>query len=267
MPITGSHALNPINQREFGDLDYQVMRLAFESQNQLGRLCEEEIYQNDLVTRLTTAGLAPKKEVPIVVSHKSFTKTYLIDLIVANAGIYELKTAHALSGLHEAQLLNYLFLSETHHGKLINFRPPQVESRFVNTTLTPAERRQFSTDTKRWKEIEQTDVSFRKNLLDLLCDWGCRLDLSLYNEAMIHFSGGADQVVHRLPLTRGEANLGTQHFNLLNPETAFRITSLSEGISDHENHLLALLRLSSLRRLQWVNLDRQKIQFVTISRS
>lgn len=32
MPITGPHALTPITQAEFAELDYQVMRLAFESQ-------------------------------------------------------------------------------------------------------------------------------------------------------------------------------------------------------------------------------------------
>jgi hypothetical protein len=36
--------LDAIDQENFAKLDYQAMRHAFESQNELGRLCEEVIY-------------------------------------------------------------------------------------------------------------------------------------------------------------------------------------------------------------------------------
>ena len=45
-----------------------------------------------------------------------------------------------------------------------------------------------------------------------------------------------------------------------------RIACESEGTSHHENHLRAMLRLSPLRTLQWVNLGRQKIQLVSLTR-
>jgi len=63
MPITGPPQLQPVTQDEFARLDYQVMRLAFESQNQLGRLCEEAVYQEDLLARLRVAGIPADKEV------------------------------------------------------------------------------------------------------------------------------------------------------------------------------------------------------------
>lgn len=266
MPITGPHDLLPINQEEFAELDYRVMGVAFECQNDLGRLCEESIYQNDLAARLKEEGLSAVTEVPVSVTHGNFVKIYLLDLIVANAGIYELKTALGLVGQHEAQPLNYLFLSGAHHGKLINFRPAKVESRFVNTTLTQSERRQFAVELDAWEERDQTERNFRESLLGLLNDWGCWLDLALYTEALIHFAGGEGRVVHRLPLTRGNTRLGTQCFHLLNPETAFRITALSEGTSQYERHLSAMLHLTSLRTLQWVNLGRHSIQFITLTR-
>lgn len=266
MPITGPPGLLPINQKEFAKLDYRVMRAAFECQNELGRLCEESIYQNDLVSRLNAAGLPTATEVGITVTHGDFAKTYSLDLIVANAGIYELKTALRLAGPHEAQLLNYLFLCGANHGKLINFRPTQVESRFVNATLAQSERRQFSVNMDAWREHDQSDRLLREKLVDLLNDWGCWLDLELYTEALIHFSGGEDKVVHRLPLTRGHTCLGTQCFHLLNPETGFRITALPETTSDYEHQLRAMLCLSSLRTLQWVNLGRQKIRLVSLTR-
>jgi GxxExxY protein len=266
MPIISPPDLRPINQKEFADLDYRVMKIAFECQNELGRLCEESIYQNDMVTRLKEAGLSAETEVAVTVTHGSFTKTYLLDLIVANAGIYELKTTVALTGPHEAQLLNYLFLCGSHHGKLINFRPPQVESRFVNSTLTHSERHKFSVDLNAWQEQGRADQIFRENLLGLLDDWGCWLNLELYTEALIHFAGGEDQVLQRLPLARSQTGLGNQCFHLLNPETAFRVTALTENTFPYEHHLRAMLRLSPLRTLQWVNLGREKIQLVTLTR-
>jgi GxxExxY protein len=266
MPITGPLGFHSINQEEFAKLDYRVMRVAFECQNELGRLCEEAIYQNDMAARLKAAGILAAREVSVTVTHRDFQKTYSLDLLVANAGIYEFKTAHSLAGPHEAQLLNYLFLCGARHGKLVNFRPVQVESRFVNTTLTHDERRRFEVDTEAWLERDQADRIFRENILGLLDDWGSWLDLELYTEALIHFAGGEGLVVQRLPLARDDASLGTQCFHLLNPETAFRVTAITAGTAKYAHNLRAMLRLSPLRTLQWVNLGRQKIQLVTLAR-
>ena len=266
MPITSPLPSNPITQQEFAQLDYVVMRHAFECQNQLGRLCDELIYQNDLAARLRAAGLPVRTEVPITVTCRDFTKTYSLDLVVADAGVYELKTALGLIGEHEAQLLNYLFLREANHGKLINFRPAQVESRFINTTLTHQERRQFEIQTRDWQERDQTDRIFRENLIAMLEDWGCWLDLALYTEALVHFAGGETQVVQLLPLVRGEVSLGKQHFNLLNAETAFRVTALTRGYEDYERHLRCLLGASPLRAIQWINLARKRVQFISLIR-
>src|SRR5258708_7093480 len=188
MPITCPVSLIPIGQKEFSKLDYHVMRHVFECHNRMGRLCDEAIYHNDLLARLGAAGLSAIKEVPVTVTYRDFAKSYSLDLIVANAAIYEFKTAAALVGAHVAQLLNYLLLCGTHHGKLVNFRPIQIESRFVNTTLTQIKRRQFAVEMDRWRECDRTDQLFRENLLCLFNDWGCWLDLALYTEALIHFS-------------------------------------------------------------------------------
>src|SRR5713101_7706694 len=156
MAIDCAISLQPISQRDFADLDYQVMRLAFESQSTLGRLCDEVIYQNDLAIRLESAGLGQvHKEVPVTVSHRDFKKTYWLDLAIGGAAVYELKTVAALAAEHESQLLNYLFLSNCQRGKLINFRPAQVQSKFVNAAITAQSRRQFEIDTRLWQEASE----------------------------------------------------------------------------------------------------------------
>jgi hypothetical protein len=67
MPISGPLGLRPINQEKFAELDYRVMQVALECQNELGRLCEEAIYQHDLVARLKSTGLAAATEVRVTV--------------------------------------------------------------------------------------------------------------------------------------------------------------------------------------------------------
>jgi GxxExxY protein len=243
------------------------MRHAFDSQNELGRLCDEVIYQNDLAARLETAGLGlVRKEVPVTVSHRDFAKTYSLDLVVGDAAIYELKTATMIVGDHEAQLLNYLFLRGGHHGKLVNFRPPQVESRFVNTNLTPQARKRLEFQTERWLEDEEISRILRATLSGLLEDWGGFLDLALYTEALIHFLGGEESVSQLVPLSRNGVPLGNQRFHLLTPETAFRLTALSEEAEGYERQLCSLMALAPLRRVQWINLARHKIQFVTLTK-
>jgi hypothetical protein len=56
---------------------------------------------------------------------------------------------------------------------------------------------------------------------------------------------------------------GKQRFHFINPETAFRVTWLTEATADHERHLRFLLRLCPLRTIQWVNSARHRVQPVS----
>ena len=256
MPITSPVSVRPITQKEFGKIDYHVMRLAFDSQNALGRLCDEVIYHNDLAARIEAAGFGPvRKEARVCVSHRDFAKVYSLDLVVADSAIYELKTDSCFVPDHDAQLLNYLLLRDTSHGKLINFRPSQVQSRFVNTTLTLEERHRLTFHTDRWREDESASSLLRNTFVALLQDWGGFLELPLYLEALVHFLGGAEQV----PLIRDGIALGNQHFHLLTPEVAFRLTAMPSMSSDYERQLQSLLNLTTLRRFQWINMAHHEV--------
>ena len=267
MPITSPVSLRSIGQAEFAKMDYQVMRHAFDSQNELGRLCDEVIYQNDLALRLDAAGLGPiRKELPLTVTHQSFSKTYFLDLVVGDAAIYELKTVARLSPEHDSQLLNYLFLHDVHHGKLINFRPPQIETRFVNTGLSPGARRQLEINTSRWREAEDGSRLLREVVVGLLEDWGAFLEIPLYLDALVHFLGGEHKVIQSIPFSRDGVTLGGQRLHLAGPDTAFRITALTDDTVAYEQHLRSLLRHTPLRAIQWINMAHHRIDFVTLAR-
>jgi GxxExxY protein len=267
MPIHSPICVLPITQEEFARIDYQVMHYAFDSQNELGRLCDEAIYQNDLAARLQAAGLGPvRKEVPLTVTHLDFAKTYRLDLVVGDAAIYELKTEARLAADHDAQLLNYLFLEGARHGKLVNFRPALVESKFVNTSLSAEARRKITVETRRWRETDPASGALRMTLLDLLQDWGAFLELSLYTEALTHFLGGEENVLRMVPLRRGSLSLGNQRLRLVNGDTAFRLTALTGEVEHYERQLQSLLRHSPLKALHWINLAGHRVELTTLTK-
>ena len=93
---------------EFEKIDYRVMGHAFACQNELGRLCEEDVYQRKLGGPAAGRSMQKRRN-PRTTGRRirGFAKTYFLDLIVDHA-VYELKTTTTLTSEHEAQLLDYL---------------------------------------------------------------------------------------------------------------------------------------------------------------
>ena len=81
IPLSPFHCpipLRRLTRPEFDELSRLFMAQVFASQNELGRLCDEVVYQNDIALRLEAAGLGPvAKEVPVTVTWRDFTKTHL----------------------------------------------------------------------------------------------------------------------------------------------------------------------------------------------
>jgi hypothetical protein len=161
-------------------------------------------------------------------------------------------------------LLNYIFLLGLRRGKLLNFRPSKVQGRIVATSLTPDERRRITPFTERWKELSPACETLRRTLCDLLHDWGAFLDITLYQEALLHFLGGASQIEKSIPLARGNLELGTQRLLVYSPGLAFRLTAFTETQDFAEPHLRRLLALTGLKAFQWINLNHARIEFTTL---
>jgi len=105
------------------------MGCIFEIHGDMGRFFDERIYKRELAHRHPGVQL----EVPIEVTHRSFSKLQYIDVLVDGGAPFELKTVDAITPRHTAQLLNYLLLAELPHGKLVNLKKESVEHEFVNT--------------------------------------------------------------------------------------------------------------------------------------
>lgn len=267
MPITHAIKIKRISDDDFHEIDYKVMGLVFSIHHKLGRFWNEKIYQNALAYRCHEAGFEKvTTEVPIQVSHQDFKKFFYVDLILNDTVIYELKALSALTSEHQQQTLNYLMLLGLPHGKLINMRPASVESRFVSTRLTLENRYDYTIEDQAWQELDKDSQWLKQIMTSLLNEWGAYLDTALFYDAINHFRGGEENVVKKIKVMDGSHRLGTQKVHLLNPEIAFKISSLTKDEQYYEDHLRRFIHFTSLKAFQWINFNHDRIVFKTIIR-
>ncbi len=265
MPIEVSAEIRPCDQEQFHALDRRIMRVVLEVHNEFGRLLAEDLYKCEIAARCRALEIQPvESEVRILVSHQTFTKDYLMDLLFCHGLMLEGKTAERLVAAHRSQSLNYLFLAGLRHGRLVNFRTDRVQHEFVSTTLTPAERRRFSVVEDEWVEVNTASRLLKVKTVELLEDWGAFLDVNLYREALVHFLGGPDSVSRPVQIFSGSRPIGTQTLNMLDEHTAFAFTTKPSRVTAMRDHLERLLRHTPLKHIQWINLNRHRVEFVTL---
>ena len=213
----------------------------------LGRFCDEKIYQNELAHRCRDIGFKTvATEVPIQVSYKDFLKTYYMDLLVNSRVMYELKTVKVMTGEHRKQALNYLLLMGMHHGKLINMRSKSVQYSFISTRLTKEKRCKFIINDWEWDDLDEDSLWLRQMMASLLSEWGAFLDTNLFYAAINHFRGGEEKVINRVEVVKDSRILGTHRTHLLNSEVAFKISAVTKGGTFYEGHLQRFLSHTSL---------------------
>jgi GxxExxY protein len=99
------------------------MGAAFEVYNVQGYGMAEEIYQQSLEIELGLRNIPFVSKAPIDVFFKGqkLNTKYQPDLLVFGEVVVELKAVKAIAAEHEAQLFNYMRISGTRVGYLINF--------------------------------------------------------------------------------------------------------------------------------------------------
>lgn len=102
---------------------YDLMGAAFEVYNVLGYGMAEEIYQQSLEIELGLRGIPFQSKADLEVTYKEriLTTVYRPDLLVSGGIVVELKAVKTLVSDHQAQLFNYMRISEKRVGYLINF--------------------------------------------------------------------------------------------------------------------------------------------------
>ena len=97
----------------------------------------ESIYHHCLIQELVSREVDVKTMVPVPLIYMDvpLKKDFVIDLLVEDSIIVELKSVENILQIHEAQIMSYLKLTNKKVGLLINFNVPLLKQgfkRFVN---------------------------------------------------------------------------------------------------------------------------------------
>ena len=92
----------------------------------------ESAYTIALVRELNLRGLFIRTQVPVELSYKEkpLGKVYVIDILVEDEIILEIKSVTAIEPIFKAQLITYLKLYQKKLGYLINFNVPLLKEGF-----------------------------------------------------------------------------------------------------------------------------------------
>jgi len=111
------------HEMEFDQLSNRIIGCALEVHRTLGPGLLESTYEQCLAHELSQSGIPFKLQWPLPVKYKGIKLDcgYRVDLFVDDQVIVELKSVDKTMGIHKAQLLTYMKLSEVKVGLLINF--------------------------------------------------------------------------------------------------------------------------------------------------
>ena len=116
-----------MNEKYLQQEGYDLMGAVFGVYKEQGHGLSEEIYQESLEMELGWRGIpfTPKGELAVYYKGHRLKKRYVPDLLVHKELITELKAVKALTPEHEQQLLNYMHVTRSAVGYLINFSTPK----------------------------------------------------------------------------------------------------------------------------------------------
>ena len=115
---------------ELDRLTERVIGCAFEVSNTLGCGFLEKVYENAMAVELRQAGMRVEQQRPVQVRYKGqIVGECVLDLLIEDVLIVEVKAMDTLDEAHTAQCLNYLKATERPICLLLNFGRPRVEMR------------------------------------------------------------------------------------------------------------------------------------------
>ena len=115
----------------FEKLTYRIIGCAIGVHKYLGPGFLESVYEDALCYELSKEKIDFERQLFLDVKYKDevFKNRFKADIVVDNSIIVELKAQKCLTEVDEAQLLNYLKVTELRVGLLFNFGNERLEKR------------------------------------------------------------------------------------------------------------------------------------------
>lgn len=112
-----------ILKNRYEEIGAAIVDAAYHVHRELGPGLLESVYEICMIEELKDRGLKVINQVciPVYYKGKELKKDFIIDILVEDLIIVELKAVEDLLPVHEVQLVTYLKLANKHLGFLINF--------------------------------------------------------------------------------------------------------------------------------------------------
>jgi GxxExxY protein len=123
-----------MTQKAVNDIAYKIVGCAIEIHRQLGPGLLESVYHECMIEELTHNGLVVQSQlwVPLYYRGRLLKGKLMLDLLVENSVIVELKAIESIQPVHKAQLLSYLRLANIPKGLLINFHVENIANNAIH---------------------------------------------------------------------------------------------------------------------------------------
>ena len=113
----------------FEEETYKIIGILFEVHKNLGKGFSEIVYKDALEFEFNAANIPFEREKEFSIEYKGIIlpHKFYADFIVNEDIVLEVKAVKEFSGEHTAQVLNYMKLSESEIGLLVNFQNKSLQ--------------------------------------------------------------------------------------------------------------------------------------------
>lgn len=122
-----------LTQKFINQLSYEIVGCAIEVHKQLGPGLLESVYDTCMTEELKLNELKVLRQLPVPIKYKDIDlgTNLVLDLLIEDLIIVELKAVDVLIPVYKAQLLSYLKLACKPKGLLINFNTENITQSLV----------------------------------------------------------------------------------------------------------------------------------------
>ena len=126
-----------MTKEKYNELSKEIVDACFHVHRELGPGLLESAYEFALLTEFNLRNIKAINQVETILYYKGYNtgKYYVIDLLIEDEIILEIKCCDTIHPVHTAQVISYLKLAQKKLGFLINFHVPIIKDgikRYVN---------------------------------------------------------------------------------------------------------------------------------------